>query len=545
MKKCRLLFVFSLLLFQFELLAQTSTRIDCSVDPPPMQGTNLTQSNGSNLTICTNPSESQIMFDASAYTPPPGNNYVVWVRYTNGGGSGFDCDQVLNITGCTISTGGNGMFIIQLPADLLPPHILNDAFKIWVNFKHANAANWEYWYHRVNNTGIYVLPVTLVSNSFKTTVLNYYEGSTEYSEVKLNWQSASESNFSHYIIERYTSSGYMKIGQVNSQGDYNGNSYSILNYQFIDKYPIAGSNQYRLKMVDLDGNYKYSITIARPISGSVKAAPKVNCSNIYIQGQNEICGYASTFKLSSVPFYSTVSWTLSPSYLGQLVNTTYEKTTIEKQYSGSGTLQAVLSGCTDATKTKSVSLQMGQPAIYMSQDHTSYSSYSTTYWLSARNGNGVDLYCDWYEDNVYVGSGYSHYTTVSNYEPCKLYTARYNSTCGQSQASTFLCFQTPPPGGGCNPYQYYTVSPVPASDVMTISPNRIEPCYLEYSARSTEIYSVQIYDMYGNLKRERRNVNLKSPQQIDVRNLPTGNYVLHLIDDKNKRFTRQIRIEKR
>jgi hypothetical protein len=142
----------------------------------------------------------------------------------------------------------------------------------------------------------------------------------------------------------------------------------------------------------------------------------------------------------------------------------------------------------------------------------------------------------------YSGSGYNHYVTAFQYGECQEVVAKYNSSCGMQQSEMLYCYQAPP--GGCDPILYYTVSPVPASDVMTISPNRNEPCYLEYSAKSSELYSVQIYDMYGNLKQERRNVNLKSRQQIDVRNLPMGNYVLHLIDDKNKRIMKQIRIQR-
>jgi hypothetical protein len=518
---------------------------NCNDNEPPRQGTNLTQNPNTGITtFCNNPTTTTVRIDYPSIPLQAGNNYIVWIRYTDD--NGF-CNEIKDVP-CEITTNQNS-FTIHLPSNfpIIEENYISTfgSFKVWINIKLASSSSWEYWFHRVNGTPIYVLPVTF--SNFSVVPQSYNEGSTYYI-AKLNWSTSSESNTSHFDIQHSTTgANFVKVGEIKSLAGPSGESNSPLNYQFFHKTAIKGINYYRVKSVDFNGTLRY--TDIKPLnlsSYNVKEPSKVNCNNIYIQGPNQICDQNGNYAISSLPNLSNgASWSLSPSYIGQILYSNGTSSIVNKNNSGNATLQATIDGCTDATKTKSVSIQMGQPAIYVSQDHTSYSSYSTTYWLSARNGNGVDLYCDWYEDNVYVGSGFSYYTTVSNYEPCKLYTAKYNSTCGQSQASTFLCFQTPPPGGGCNPYQYYTVSPVPASDVMTISPNRIEPCYLEYSARSTEIYSVQIYDMYGNLKRERRNVNLKSPQQIDVRNLPTGNYVLHLIDDKNKRFTRQIRIEKR
>ncbi|MBK8701428.1 MAG: T9SS type A sorting domain-containing protein [Saprospiraceae bacterium] len=76
----------------------------------------------------------------------------------------------------------------------------------------------------------------------------------------LRWTSSSEINASHFEIER-SSNGYdfEYLSSVNAQG----NSNWDINYQYIDdKLPYSRTAQniyyYRLKMVDLDGQYEYS-----------------------------------------------------------------------------------------------------------------------------------------------------------------------------------------------------------------------------------------------------------------------------------------------
>jgi hypothetical protein len=73
--------------------------------------------------------------------------------------------------------------------------------------------------------------------------------------VALDWKTAQEEN-SHYIEVQRSGDGktFLPIGQVAAAG----NSQSITDYSFVDGLPLPGSNFYRLKLVDLDGSYKYS-----------------------------------------------------------------------------------------------------------------------------------------------------------------------------------------------------------------------------------------------------------------------------------------------
>jgi hypothetical protein len=78
-------------------------------------------------------------------------------------------------------------------------------------------------------------------------------------KVYLKWQTAFETNTSHFVIERTLDGRYYKeLGAVLSKGESNFNSY----YSTIDGSPSSGVNCYRLKIVDKDGSYEYSPIVA-------------------------------------------------------------------------------------------------------------------------------------------------------------------------------------------------------------------------------------------------------------------------------------------
>jgi hypothetical protein len=73
--------------------------------------------------------------------------------------------------------------------------------------------------------------------------------------ILLSWQSATELNMKAYEIERSVDGiNFDKIGTVASANNSSGTHYS-----FTDDQPAAGHNYYRLKCMDNDGNYFYSI----------------------------------------------------------------------------------------------------------------------------------------------------------------------------------------------------------------------------------------------------------------------------------------------
>lgn len=115
------------------------------------------------------------------------------------------------------------------------------------------------------------LPVELVN----------FSGELQGDKVKLMWQTASESNSSHFEVERSDDVKEWKtIGSVGSAGD----SQSLIDYNFFD-HEIGGSQilYYRLKQVDQDGQFEYSNII--PINQK-NAQIWIKDGSVHYSGEN-------------------------------------------------------------------------------------------------------------------------------------------------------------------------------------------------------------------------------------------------------------------
>ncbi|MBS1551636.1 MAG: T9SS type A sorting domain-containing protein [Bacteroidetes bacterium] len=73
-------------------------------------------------------------------------------------------------------------------------------------------------------------------------------------DVTLNWTTASETNNSHFDVERSEVNGqWLMIGTVKG----NGTTVSSMDYSFKDRDLNTGRYNYRLKQTDFNGNFKY------------------------------------------------------------------------------------------------------------------------------------------------------------------------------------------------------------------------------------------------------------------------------------------------
>lgn len=76
--------------------------------------------------------------------------------------------------------------------------------------------------------------------------------------VKLNWRTASEKNSENFIVERSQNAiDFEPALSVKASG----NSNTLMEYTETDFNPNSGLTYYRLKMVDLDGTFKYSTIV--------------------------------------------------------------------------------------------------------------------------------------------------------------------------------------------------------------------------------------------------------------------------------------------
>jgi hypothetical protein len=98
-----------------------------------------------------------------------------------------------------------------------------------------------------------VLPLNLLS----------FNAQKQNSAIQLVWTTAAETNFSHFIVEHSaTTNNFNTLEIVKATGHAGA-------YTTVDQHPSSGNNFYRLKMVDTDGSFTYSKTIAVNNANSV------------------------------------------------------------------------------------------------------------------------------------------------------------------------------------------------------------------------------------------------------------------------------------
>jgi ketosteroid isomerase-like protein len=95
-------------------------------------------------------------------------------------------------------------------------------------------------------------------------VLTSFTAKVVSDKVQLNWKTASETRNAYFEIE-HSSDGisFNSIGRINGRGTTNAEQ----SYEFLHTTPLQGKNFYRLKQVDVDGNYKYSPVVQVVITG--------------------------------------------------------------------------------------------------------------------------------------------------------------------------------------------------------------------------------------------------------------------------------------
>jgi hypothetical protein len=75
--------------------------------------------------------------------------------------------------------------------------------------------------------------------------------------VIINWETDNEFNVDHFDIERSINGrNFQRINNMPAK-----NQAAVNRYQYEDLHPTQGINFYRIKMVDLNGTYKYSTII--------------------------------------------------------------------------------------------------------------------------------------------------------------------------------------------------------------------------------------------------------------------------------------------
>ncbi|MCE7040412.1 DUF4347 domain-containing protein [Dyadobacter sp. CY312] len=205
-------------------------------------------------------------------------------------GTGYD--QLLVSGALSLS----GTLNVTLGAGYTP--VLNDEFTVidagsisgsftTVNLPPVAPRVWNTTYNNV--TGTLILKVVL--DPLPVTLIRFGAEKHE-GQILLSWQTTSETNSSHFKIERSDKNlKWVETGDVAAVGE----SSMLQNYTYTDTQPLSGENLYRLKMVDVDGSFAYSKIVSvhfeskrlsaypNPVSEKlfIKDGPTVNSVKLY------------------------------------------------------------------------------------------------------------------------------------------------------------------------------------------------------------------------------------------------------------------------
>lgn len=191
-----------------------------------------------------------------------------------GGGGGYVLTNVIPSASITVTAGAHG-----LTRSTSASGPLNNTY---------NSANGTAGVKSViaTNLGLYnqadhaapcgALPITLTM----------WKGIYSNNKTYLTWQAENAIQFSHFVVERSTDGvRFSPLGEVAA---INTNAFSQ-QYSYTDEYPANGLNYYRLKMVDLDGQFTYSgiITIRTDGKGlQISATPNPFTDHVAITIQS-------------------------------------------------------------------------------------------------------------------------------------------------------------------------------------------------------------------------------------------------------------------
>ena len=137
----------------------------------------------------------------------------------------------------------------------------------------------------------------VLTNTATTTVddivvpvkLSSFTARKQQETVQLYWSTEQEINSKLFIVERsFNGSKWNEIGRVNAAG----NSAFKINYTAADLHPAKGINYYRLKQIDVDGNFEYSeirsVYFGNDVNIVLVPNPAVDKVTLYLPGNSTV-----------------------------------------------------------------------------------------------------------------------------------------------------------------------------------------------------------------------------------------------------------------
>jgi hypothetical protein len=248
-------------LFRFNFEGNTNPTIDCPTCSSSFSSNNPSTTNYFNglNEACTAAESTQQALSKQGWDVT-GRYYQFTVNTTN--------YQNLNLSACFRQSSGNngGIFDVTVNGTSIGTVNFNSSSNLIVPFNSGtftqgqNSSNVVIQFINTtaagaSTTAIRIDNVILTADISLPVKYSQFYGTSKDGNNLLTWATSSEVNNSHFEIERSADGEtFEPIGRVDAKGG----SRSDVNYEFVDHSPFMKANYYRLKQVDLDGQFSFS-----------------------------------------------------------------------------------------------------------------------------------------------------------------------------------------------------------------------------------------------------------------------------------------------
>lgn len=202
---------------------------------------------------------------ASANAGFSANKYYTFTITNDISGSNFDLSRIVWLT--AVSGGGSCNFTIKYSnnggpiTDFGTPAQTNTSSNTFNGLVTISPGTSAAIYAIPHETALGTTTVRFINNSTTTlpVELSYFDGKLSKNVVNLSFSTATETNNSHFAIERSADArAFSEIGQVRGAGT----TQEPQSYTYTDERPLAGINYYRLRQVDYDGTESFSPVVS-------------------------------------------------------------------------------------------------------------------------------------------------------------------------------------------------------------------------------------------------------------------------------------------
>lgn len=260
-------------------------------------------------------------------------------------------------------------------------------------------------------------------------------------------------------------------------------------------------------------------------------------NNYAISGPDNFCT-STTYQVNNLPAGTTVTWSTTGSIAISGSNTANPVTVTSN--SGTGTLTAIVSNaCGSVTLSKSVTAGFVIQAIQHEAGTNTICAGSINNYFSIAEVAGATNY-NW---TVYPvpasynidGNGTRNITFGTNNPGTYALRLAVTTACGTANANELSLTVLNSNDPECGFFRSFVIYPNPAGDELRVinTDDRMQSSLADGSGIETGSYHLKLYDNKGKVLAAVRSSGKNKETKIDTREIPNGNYFLHIIQGKN------------